>query len=52
MSSEVFEFMTANQAESFPVKTMARTLAVSRSGFYAWCTAGHASRKCRLPTRS
>ena len=27
--------MTANQA-SFPVKTMAQTLGVSRSGFYAW----------------
>jgi len=31
---EVFEFMTANQAD-FPIDTMARAMNVSRSGFYA-----------------
>jgi hypothetical protein len=32
---EVFEFLTANQAVH-PIETMARTMGVSRSGFYAW----------------
>ncbi len=32
---EVFEFMTANQAD-YPVEAMARVMNVSRSGFYAW----------------
>ena len=33
--SEVFEFMRSNQAE-FPIETMARSMGVSRIGFYAW----------------
>ena len=33
--AEVFEFMTANQAE-YSVQMMSRTLGVSRSGFYAY----------------
>ncbi|MEM6962455.1 MAG: IS3 family transposase [Myxococcota bacterium] len=32
---KVFEFMMSNQAE-FPIETMARSMGVSRSGFYAW----------------
>ncbi|AVO37133.1 IS3 family transposase [Pukyongiella litopenaei] len=33
--AQVFEFMTANQAE-YPIQMMSRTLGVSRSGFYAY----------------
>ena len=33
--SKPFEFMMSNQAE-FPTETMARSMGVSRSGFYAW----------------
>lgn len=33
----VFQFMTANRAE-YSVETMARSMGVSRSGFYAWQT--------------
>jgi len=35
--------MTANQA-TFPLKAMARTFAVSRSGFYAWCNRSPSAR--------
>lgn len=35
--------MTANQA-TFPLKAMARALAVSRSGFYAWCNRSPSAR--------
>lgn len=31
--------MTANRAE-LPIKTMARSMGVSRSGFYAWQARG------------
>ncbi|MCE7028924.1 IS3 family transposase [Jiella avicenniae] len=32
---QVFEFMTANQAQ-FPIQSMCEVFGVSRSGFYAW----------------
>ena len=35
--------MTANQA-CYPIETMARTLGVSRSGFYAWSSRSSSAR--------
>ena len=35
--------MTANQA-MYPIETMAKTLGVSRSGFYAWSTRSPSAR--------